>query len=95
VRPFSFGLYREGELRAGEFGVIAGRVYTSYSGYHEEGSAGSVQMILTARWLADHGFAFWDLGMPLDYKGKLGAKLLNTGDFMRIFREARQGGGSF
>ncbi|MDR1238578.1 MAG: leucyl-tRNA--protein transferase, partial [Treponema sp.] len=32
VRPFSFGLYREGELRAGEFGVIAGRVYTSYSG---------------------------------------------------------------
>jgi Leu/Phe-tRNA-protein transferase len=89
ARPFSFGLYRDGILRAGEFGVISGRVYTSYSGCHEESSAGTVQMILTARWLADHGFAFWDLGMPLDYKEKLGAKLLNTGDFIRIFREAR------
>ena len=90
ARPFSFGLYREGALRAGEFGVISGGVYTSYSGYREEGSAGTVQMILTARWLAEHGFAFWDLGMPLDYKEKLGAKLLNTGDFMRLFRAARQ-----
>jgi Leu/Phe-tRNA-protein transferase len=89
ARPFSFGLYRDGTLRAGEFGVVSGRVYTSYSGYHEESSAGTVQMILTARWLADHDFAFWDLGMPLDYKEKLGAKLLNTGDFIRIFREAR------
>jgi Leu/Phe-tRNA-protein transferase len=89
ARPFSFGLYREGELRAGEFGVIAGRVYTSYSGYHEESSAGNVQMILTARWLKERGFAFWDLGMPLDYKQKLGAKLLNTAEFIRLFREAR------
>jgi Leu/Phe-tRNA-protein transferase len=89
VRPFSFGLYREGKLRAGEFGVIAGRVYTSYSGYHEESSAGNVQMILTARWLKERGFAFWDLGMPLDYKEKLGAKLLNTAEFIRLFRKAR------
>jgi Leu/Phe-tRNA-protein transferase len=89
VQPFSFGLYREGELRAGEFGVISGRVYTSYSGYHEESSAGSVQMILTARWLQDRGFAFWDLGMPLDYKKKLGAKLLPTEEFIRLFRAAR------
>jgi Leu/Phe-tRNA-protein transferase len=88
VRPFSFGLYRNGELRAGEFGVVTGRVYTSYSGYHEESSAGTVQMILTAHWLKDHGFAFWDLGMPLDYKQKLGAKLLNTGEFIRLFRGA-------
>jgi Leu/Phe-tRNA-protein transferase len=92
ARPFSFGLYRNGILRAGEFGVVSGRVYTSYSGYHEESSAGNVQMILTAHWLKDHGFAFWDLGMPLDYKEKLGAKLLRAGDFIRIFREARQGG---
>jgi Leu/Phe-tRNA-protein transferase len=89
ARPFSFGLYRDGELRAGEFGTITGRVYTSYSGYHEESSAGNVQMILTAHWLEEHGFAFWDLGMPLDYKQQMGAKLLKTGDFMRIFREAR------
>jgi Leu/Phe-tRNA-protein transferase len=89
VRPFSFGLYRGGELRAGEFGTITGRVYTSYSGYHEESSAGNVQMILTARWLEEHGFAFWDLGMPLDYKQQMGAKLLGTRDFIRLFREAR------
>ncbi|MDR1278030.1 MAG: GNAT family N-acetyltransferase [Treponema sp.] len=89
TRPFSFGLYREGKLRAGEFGVISGRVYTSYSGYYEESSAGTVQMILLSRWLKAHDFAFWDLGMPLDYKAKLGARLLNTADFMRIFREAR------
>jgi Leu/Phe-tRNA-protein transferase len=88
VRPWAFGLYRAGELRAGEFGVISGRVYTSYSGYHEENSAGIVQMILTARWLKEQGFAFWDLGMPLDYKENLGAKLLKTGDFIRIFRAA-------
>ncbi|MDR3303913.1 MAG: leucyl-tRNA--protein transferase, partial [Treponema sp.] len=35
VRPISFGLYRDGVLVAGEFGVICGRVYTSYSGYYE------------------------------------------------------------
>jgi Leu/Phe-tRNA-protein transferase len=90
ARPFSFGLYREGTLRAGEFGVIAGGVYTSYSGYREESSAGNVQMILTAHWLKDHGFAFWDLGMPLDYKEKMGAKLLGTGDFIRLFRQAQR-----
>jgi Leu/Phe-tRNA-protein transferase len=88
ARPFAFGLYRDGELRAGEFGVLSGRVYTSYSGYHEESSAGNVQMVLSAHWLKDRGFAFWDLGMPLDYKEKLGAKLLKTGDFIRIFRAA-------
>jgi Leu/Phe-tRNA-protein transferase len=89
VRPFSFALYREGELRAGEFGTVTGRVYTSYSGYREESSAGNVQMILTAHWLKSHGFAFWDLGMPLDYKEKMGAELLGTREFVRIFREAR------
>jgi Leu/Phe-tRNA-protein transferase len=89
ARPFSFGVYRDGLLRAGEFGVVAGRVYTSYSGYREENNAGTVQMILTSRWLAEHGFAFWDLGMPLDYKEKLGAKVISTAEFIGIFRAAR------
>jgi hypothetical protein len=31
VRPYSFGLYRDGLLRAGEFGVVSGGVYNSYS----------------------------------------------------------------
>ncbi|GHV49955.1 leucyl/phenylalanyl-tRNA--protein transferase [Spirochaetia bacterium] len=95
ARPFSFGVYRDGELRAGEFGTITGRVYTSYSGYHDESNAGKAQMILTARWLRDNGFAFWDLGMPLPYKTEMGAVDLNTKEFLRIFREGKApyGGG--
>ncbi|MDR1128026.1 MAG: GNAT family N-acetyltransferase [Treponema sp.] len=88
VQPVSFGVYREGELKAGEFGIIAGRVYTSYSGYHDENSSGTVQMLLTARWLRDRGFAFWDLGMPLDYKERLGARNLSPARFVGLFRGA-------
>ncbi|GHV03670.1 hypothetical protein FACS189485_07420 [Spirochaetia bacterium] len=86
ARPFSFGVYRDGELRAGEFGTVTGRVYTSYSGYHDESNAGKAQMVLTARWLRDNGFAFWDLGMPLPYKTEMGAVDLDIKEFMRIFR---------
>jgi Leu/Phe-tRNA-protein transferase len=88
VRPVSFGVYRDGELLAGEFGVEAGRVYTSYSGYREEDSAGTVQMLLTGRYLRDRGFAFWDLGMPLDYKDRLGAKNISPVEFVDLFRNA-------
>jgi hypothetical protein len=86
ARPLSFGLYRDGTLVAGEFGVLAGKVYTSYSGYYDEDNAGSVQMILTARLLEALGTPFWDLGMPLDYKTALGARNLNTAQFVELFR---------
>ncbi|GHV56762.1 hypothetical protein AGMMS49579_21710 [Spirochaetia bacterium] len=85
VRPIAFGLYREGRLTAGEFGVIAGKVYTSYSGYYDEDSAGTVQLILTGRYLRDAGFAFWDLGMPLEYKTRLGAREVERGEFLELF----------
>jgi Leu/Phe-tRNA-protein transferase len=88
VRPVSFGVYREGKLRAGEFGVQTGGVYTSYSGYHEENSAGTVQMLLAGHYLRERGYAFWDLGMPLDYKEKLGAKNVSPERFVELFREA-------
>jgi Leu/Phe-tRNA-protein transferase len=88
-RPCSFALYREGVLRAGEFGVISGGVYTSYSGYYDENSAGMVQMVLTARYLRDAGFAFWDLGMPLEYKVHLGARTVDRTQFAGLFREGR------
>jgi hypothetical protein len=86
ARPLSFGVYRDGALRAGEFGVVAGRVYTSYSGYYDEDNAGSVQMILTARLLERLGAPFWDLGMPLDYKTGLGARNVDTFQFVELFR---------
>jgi Leu/Phe-tRNA-protein transferase len=84
--PVSFGVYRNGELRAGEFGVVAGRVYTSYSGYYDEDNAGTVQMILAARFLRERGFDFFDLGMPLDYKYDLGAQDLSPRRFVELFR---------
>jgi Leu/Phe-tRNA-protein transferase len=91
-RPVSFGVYRNGELKAGEFGVICGRVYTSYSGYTEEDNAGTVQMILMVRWLENAGFDFLDFGMPLEYKTRLGAQNLMPAEFVKLWRNAQNPG---
>jgi Leu/Phe-tRNA-protein transferase len=88
-RMTAFGLYRQGQLVAGEFGAAVGRVYTSYSGYKDEDSAGTVQMILTGRLLRDRGFDFWDLGMLLPYKEGLGARALSRQEFLERFRAAQ------
>ncbi|MDR0589510.1 MAG: GNAT family N-acetyltransferase [Spirochaetaceae bacterium] len=90
VRPVSFGVYRDGKLMAGEFGIIAGKVYTSYSGFYEEDNAGTVQMVLMARYLRAAGFAFLDLGMPLEYKNALGARNIEPRYFVELFRHARK-----
>jgi Leu/Phe-tRNA-protein transferase len=87
VTFIAFGLYREGKLVAGDFGALVGRIYSSYSGFHLESNSGSVQMILTAKYLKDNGFAFWDLGMPLKYKSELGAKTINIDDFTKLWRK--------
>ena len=88
-RPVSFSLYRDGELKAGEFGIICGRVYTSYSGFKEENNAGTVQMILMTRALEEAGFDFLDFGMPLAYKTDLGAQNISPGQFIALFRPAQ------
>jgi len=90
--PASFGLYRDGELVAGEFGVVCGSVYTSYSGYYDEENAGTVQIILTTNYLKEHGFSFFDLGMPLKYKTDLGAIDINPQEFVQLFRNGQVGG---
>ena len=87
--PVSFSLYRNEKLVAGEFGVICGRVYTSYSGYREEKNAGTVQMILMIRALEEAGFDFFDFGMPLDYKTDLGAMNITPKEFVFRFRAAQ------
>jgi Leu/Phe-tRNA-protein transferase len=89
VYPASFALYRDDKLVAGEFGVMAGKVYTSYSGYYDENNAGTVQLVLAARWLQEHGFAFFDLGMPMEYKNALGATDISPEDFVALFRAAQ------
>jgi len=88
-RPRSFALYRDDRLVAGEFGVSTGRIYTSYSGYRDEKSSGTVQMILTGRYLRGQGFFFWDLGMPLPYKKDLGSRDFDREAFIRLFRSNR------
>ena len=85
VKPISFGLYREGQLKAGEIGIVVGGVYTSYTGFHEENNAGTVQMIRMAQWLCESDFGFLDFGMPLDYKTALGAKNISIRHFVDIF----------
>lgn len=85
----AFGLYKNNKLVAGEFGVFCGGVYTSYSGFYWENNAGTIQMVLTARFLEASGFSFWDLGMPMDYKSRLGAVSLARPHFIKLFREAR------
>ena len=87
VYPASFGLYRDGELTAGEFGVVCGKVYTSYSGYYDEDNAGTVQLILATKYLQENGFTFFDLGMPLDYKSALGAVNVSPHEFIKLFRK--------
>jgi Leu/Phe-tRNA-protein transferase len=89
ARPLSFGVYREGRLRAGEFGILTGKVYTSYSGYYDESNAGTVQMALTAKYLEKQGHLFWDLGMPLPYKDELGARNISPDCFVDLFRQMR------
>jgi len=89
VYPMSFALYRDDKLVAGEFGVKVGRVYTSYSGYYDESNAGTVQLILTTRYLEENGFAFFDLGMPMEYKTALGAQDISPEDFVALFRAAQ------
>ncbi|MDR0316503.1 MAG: GNAT family N-acetyltransferase [Treponema sp.] len=89
AHPVSFALYRNGNLVAGEFGVIVGRVYTSYSGYYDEDNAGTVQLVKTSRYLQERGFDFFDLGMSLDYKTGLGALDISPAEFVARFRQAQ------
>lgn len=87
VEFICFGLYKDEKLVAGDFGTKVGRIYSSYSGFHEENNSGTVQMILTAKYLENNGYAFWDLGMPIAYKSTIGAKVINLKDFIDKWRK--------
>ena len=87
--PVSFALYRDGDLAAGEFGIVCGNVYTSYSGFYDEDNAGTVQLIHATKYLNENGFSFFDLGMPLDYKTDLGAVEISPEEFIKLWRGER------
>jgi Leu/Phe-tRNA-protein transferase len=93
VCPVSFSLYKDGKPAAGDIGVQIGRVYTSYSGYHDEPSAGTVQIILTARYLEEKDFAFWDFGYTaaFSYKTRLGAENLSHEEYESLFNSVSPG----
>ena len=83
----SFGLYRDNDLKAGEYGCITGNIYHSYCGYHEESSSGTVQMIKMFRFLKENGFICCNLGQTLDeykYKYKFGAVDINRDEYLKL-----------
>ena len=82
----------EGKLVAGEFGVIVGSVYTSFTGFYEVDGAGAIQMALTAKLLEKAGFAFWDMGQEHAYKSTQGAVTMQRRAFLTAFRERRSKG---
>ena len=89
ARFASFELYDGPDLVAGEIGAFVGACYTSLTGYRSAAGAGTVQLAATGRWLEAAGIRLWDLGMPMEYKTALGARLLPRHDFLALFRESR------
>jgi Leu/Phe-tRNA-protein transferase len=89
AQPLSFSLYLNEKLVAGDIGIQTGRIYTSYTGYHDLPSSGTVQLILMTRWLEQNGFAFLDLGPGLsEYKKRLGAVGMEHAVFKSFFLSA-------
>ncbi len=76
----SVEIWHDGRLVAGEFGFTTGNVYASLSGFHKEDDIGTVQMAVLGLYLKKNGYAYWDLGMELDYKYRFGAVACNWDD---------------
>lgn len=69
----SVELWRGNELIAGELGFVTKNAYASLSGFHKETDSGNVQMFALGKYLFQNDFAYWDLGMEIDYKYRFGA----------------------
>ncbi len=88
VHVHSIEIYRGPDLVAGEIGYTCGAVYTSMAGFYRLSGAGKVQLLCLGMLLARGGYAFWDLGMPMEYKAALGAREVERQGFLEIFGEA-------
>jgi arginyl-tRNA---protein transferase len=77
------------ELVAGEIGYTVGSYYTSLSAFYRKNSAGSVQLCAAAKLLEKSGFSFWNLGMEMDYKFKLGAQSISKNVFLATHEVTR------
>ncbi|TFG84375.1 MAG: hypothetical protein E4H20_03340 [Spirochaetales bacterium] len=81
-------LYQDGRLVAGEIGYVIGSAWASLSGYTTVSGAGTVQLYALAALLAKTGLRVWDLGMPIDYKLRLGARILERKHYLPLLRDA-------
>jgi Leu/Phe-tRNA-protein transferase len=79
-----------GALAGGELGYTVGSIYTSLTGFTKEDSAGSVQLVALGRLLIERGFHLWDLGMDMEYKRGIGAKLMPRETFVRQVHAVRE-----
>jgi len=78
---------KDNKIIAAEIGYFINKTYTSLSGFTNRdkkyNSFGTAQLVLLAKYLEKNNFAFWNLGHPyMDYKIKLGAKVLKRKDFL-------------
>lgn len=78
---------------AAEIGYAVGDVYTSLTGYHTRNGSGWVQMVALGRLLQDCSAAFWDLGMDIPYKRRLGAHPMQRTAFLQRYQTASGGVG--
>ncbi len=89
----SFGIIdnKTKKIVAGEIGYITKKkIYTSLSGFSSKekkyNNYGNLQLVLLAKYLEKQNFLFWNLGHPyMDYKLKLGAKVLSREKFLKKF----------
>jgi len=80
----------EGTPISGELGYIIGNTYTSLSGFSSRQKRyrnyGTLQLVLLARFLQEHDFAFWNLGQSyMPYKFSLGAKQYQRANFLHLW----------
>jgi len=95
AKAISFEIYKNGELKAGEIGIITGKIYTSYSGFYNESSAGSVQLAMMLKYLKNNDYLFCNFGTDNSkrnnlYKRKFGAVYIDRTDFIKLWRMGRK-----
>ena len=95
TKSISFEVYRNGELKACEVGIKTGKIYTSYSGFHNEPSAGSVQIAMMLNYLKNNEYIFCNFGTDDSeknnaYKKKFGAVYIDRSEFIELWRKGRE-----
>jgi len=94
AKAVSFEVYKDGILKAGEVGIRTGKIYTSCTGFHNESSAGSVQIAYMLNYLKDNNFAFVNFGTDDSeknniYKRKFGATCIDRTEYVPLWRAGR------